>query len=159
MCCGCVCSTLRGDPPEQSVPPLPAPAPCAIQPRGHCSWAEQNSPAGISLTAFVTEHLPAPQPFRGDRNISPGSKQGSNQATTGSFSGPQGNARHQTCPTGHGVKFSLCPQSSSFHTNSSVLSSTNPNPEPVGHSQFQESLKRIPNLHSSLISIRSANTW
>lgn len=155
MCWGCVCSTLTGDPPQQSMPPLPAPAPRAIPARGHCSRAEQNSPAGISLTAFVTEHLLTPQPFRGDRNISPGSKQGSNQ---GSFSGPQGNARHQTCPTGHGVKFSLCPRNSSFHTSSSVLSRTSTNPEPVGHSQFLESLKGIPNLHSSLISIRSANT-
>lgn len=75
------------------------------------------------------------------------------------FLAPQGNTRHQTCPTGHGRKFSLCPQSSSFHTNSSVLSSTSINPEPMVHWQFLKSLKWIPNLHSSVIFIRSASTW
>lgn len=67
-CCGCVCSSLTGDPPEQAMPLLPAPALAAMPPRGHCSWAEQNSPAG-------TEHLPTPQPFKRDRNTSPGSNQ------------------------------------------------------------------------------------
>lgn len=127
-CCGFICSSLTGDPPEQAMPP---PGPAAMPLQGHCPSHLEGTAHGHSRTAQL-----GLQGLLLSLNTSPGSSQAPALILC-----PSGECQAPNVSHGTQDEVQLCPESRSFHTNFPVLSSTNTSPEPVGHSQFLESLK------------------